>query len=177
MRIWPGRAGGRASGAPYPPCAVPPPCRAVGRIRKGNRRAAPSGFPHGGAGGDDPCPRQRRAPGRAETRLCGSGWSPPTRPRRGDARNFLVSAGLADAPARVHLNAMCGRFASYLPPEAIAALFRTVNCQRRRKDASAGRSKTPSRMMAARHPVRGALLRLCHASGGLSCVAALRVVR
>lgn len=29
--------------------------------------------------------------------------------------------------ARVHLNAMCGRFASYLPPEAIAALFRTVN--------------------------------------------------
>jgi len=44
------------------PCAVPPPCRAVGRIRQGNRRAAPSGFPRGGAGGADPCARQGSSP-------------------------------------------------------------------------------------------------------------------
>src|SRR3954452_12684267 len=50
-------------------------------------------------------------------------------------------------------------------------------CQRRSKNASARRSKTTSRMMAAGRPVRGTLLRSGHASGGLSGELATRAVR
>ena len=42
------------------------------------------------------------------------------------------------------------------------------NCQRRSKNASARRSKDTSRMMATRRPVRGALSRPGHFSGGVS---------
>ena len=41
-------------------------------------------------------------------------------------------------------------------------------CQRWRKNVSAGRSKTTSRTMAARRPVRGTWLRVGHSSGGVS---------
>jgi len=47
-------------------------------------------------------------------------------------------------------------------------VYLAVICQRRRKNVSAGRSKTTSRTMAARRPVRGAWLRVGHSSGGVS---------
>jgi len=52
------------------------------------------------------------------------GAQPADAAPQGRRQNFLVSAGLAAATLWGHLNAMCGRFASYLPPEAIAVLFR-----------------------------------------------------
>ncbi len=53
-------------------------------------------------------------------------------------------------------------------PQVIKGGTLNTKCQRWSKNASACRSKTTSQMVAARRPVRGALLRIGHLSGGLS---------
>jgi len=74
------------------------------------------------------------------------GAEPADAAPKGRRQNLLVSAELAAATARVHLNTMCGRYASYLPPEALAALFRrSTRCRTLRRPGTWRRRGTPWR--------------------------------
>ena len=108
------------------------------------------------AGGGVPCSAIQSHRMRNASAACGGRRAAPGRAARADAST--ASAAVCTSPSS-------------------SSPMRRPMCQRRRRIASARRSKTTSRVLAARRPVLGAWLRVDHASGGLSVDAASRTVR